>query len=225
MIDETSWTLIRAAAHGDERARAEFVRRYLPVVRAYLVARWGRSPKAVEVEDAVQEVFLECLRDDGVLQRAVGGDTREFRAFLLGVVRNVALRVEHRRERKDVDLDDGSALLEAVPVSEESLSRVFDGAWARSILREATDRYTESARGKGAEAEQRVELLRLRFEQDLPVRRIAELWGVDAAKLHHAYAQARVEFVSALREVVVRRHGTAPDDVQRILRELAAVLG
>jgi hypothetical protein len=37
----------------------------------------------------------------------------------------------------------------------------------------------------------RVELLTLRFHEAMPIREIARLWGVDAASLHHEYAQAR----------------------------------
>ena len=40
---ETCWTVIRGAVSGDEADREEFVRRYGPVVRAYLGARWRRT--------------------------------------------------------------------------------------------------------------------------------------------------------------------------------------
>jgi RNA polymerase sigma-70 factor (ECF subfamily) len=48
----------------------------------------------------------------------------------------------------------------------------------------------------------RVELLRLRFEDNLPIRTIAERRQVSAAELHHSYALARREFKAALLEVV-----------------------
>jgi hypothetical protein len=57
-----------------------------------------------------------------------------------------------------------------------------------------------------------VELLRLRFEENLPIRAIAEAWAIDAAKLHHAYALARQEFRAALLEVVAfHQHGTSAE--------------
>jgi len=51
----------------------------------------------------------------------------------------------------------------------------------------------------------RVELLRLRFREGLPIREIARLWGADPAHLHREYAKARREFSTALRDVV-REH-------------------
>ena len=45
----------------------------------------------------------------------------------------------------------------------------------------------------GAEAIKRIELLRLRFEENLPIREISQRWNIDAARLHHDYALARQE--------------------------------
>ena len=49
-----------------------------------------------DLDDAVQEVFVECFRQGGVLEAAVDGRVPSFRAFLYGVVRNVARRFESR---------------------------------------------------------------------------------------------------------------------------------
>jgi hypothetical protein len=48
----TCWRMIRDASGGDPAARERFARAYLPVVKAYLVARWlagrgGRGPRGV----------------------------------------------------------------------------------------------------------------------------------------------------------------------------------
>ncbi len=61
----------------------------------------------------------------------------------------------------------------------------------------------------------RVEILRLRFEENLPIRTIAELWGVPAAGLHHEYALARQEFKAALLEVVAFHHPGSPAEVEQ----------
>ena len=66
---ETCWTLIRAAAAGEEEDRSVFAHRYLPVVRSYLGVRWESSVLRSQLDDAVQEVFLECFRRGGVLAR------------------------------------------------------------------------------------------------------------------------------------------------------------
>jgi DNA-directed RNA polymerase specialized sigma24 family protein len=58
-------------------------------------ARAGRRRRcASEIDDGVQEVFIDCLRDDGALGRS--DPARPFRPFLFGVARTVALRFEQR---------------------------------------------------------------------------------------------------------------------------------
>src|SRR5262245_23216179 len=95
----TCWTVIQAAAAGSREDCAQFVQRYAPLVRAYLAARWRQSPCAGELDDAVQEVFVDCFKPDGVLARADAAGAGGFRAFLYGVVRVAALRVESRHAR------------------------------------------------------------------------------------------------------------------------------
>jgi hypothetical protein len=225
LADITCWTLIRDASGGDARAREEFARLYLPLVRSYLGARWsGRLPPE-EVEDAVQEVFVDCLKEDGLLERARRGDRSGFRALLKVACRYVALRVEARRARsRDAGLGD-SALEALTPVDEETLGLAFDRAWGQALLREAAARQAERAREKGPEARRRVELLELRFREGLPIRDVAARWGVDAAWLHHQYAQAGKEFERALREVIAFNNPGEPEAVERELRELLSVMG
>ena len=45
---------------------------------------------AAELEDVVQEVFVTCFKEDGPLSRADPERPGGFRAYLYGVVRNVA---------------------------------------------------------------------------------------------------------------------------------------
>lgn len=219
----TCWTLIRAAAGGSARDRDEFARRYAPVLRAYLGARWRGSPLLQDLDDAVQDVFVECFRPAGALDRLDPSRGSGFRAFLYGVARNVALRRESRRPREHPPA--AGAPLEAVPDDHTSLSRVFDRAWAKAILREAARLQEDRARAAGEAALRRVELMRLRFHQDLPIRDIARRWGADAAVVHHEYAKAREEFRAALREVVAFHHGDNPAEVEDECRKLLALLG
>jgi RNA polymerase sigma-70 factor (ECF subfamily) len=200
--DPTCWTVIRGAAAGDRRDRAEFARRYMPVIRAYLGARWRGTPLLAETDDATQEVFLDCFREGGALTRVRPGPARAFRAFLHGVVRNVALRTEQARRRSGRPLDSGFD----PPAEDPSLSDVFDRAFARSLIRQAAARQADLARDAGPEALRRVDLLRLRFEEALPIREIARLWDADPAVVHHEYAKARREFRRALAAVVREHH-------------------
>jgi RNA polymerase sigma-70 factor (ECF subfamily) len=216
--ESTCWTVIRAAAAGSPSDRDELARRYLHVVRAYLAARWSNSALLPERDDAVQEVFVECFRHGGVLEAAATGRVPSFRAFLYGVIRNVARRFENRPGRT-------AGPLPEIEAEDESPFCLFERTWAQAIMAEAAQLQRRQAGERGPEAVQRVELLRLRFEENLPIRAIAERWGVPAAQLHHAYALARREFKAALLEVVAFHHPGSPAEVEqeaaRLLQALA----
>ncbi|MHC5114349.1 MAG: RNA polymerase sigma factor [Planctomycetota bacterium] len=199
--DTTCWTMIRGAARGAEADRRAFVDRYVGVVRAYLGSRWRGGPLGQEVDDAVQEVFVECFKAGGALEKLDPERGRDFRAFLFGIVRNVARRIETRgASRREGQAPSGFFTGGASPDDDAALTRVFDRAWAHSVMREAAA--TQRRRADDDDARRRVELLRLRFQEGLPVRDIARLWEADAAKLHHDYARARAEFRAILEEVV-----------------------
>jgi RNA polymerase sigma-70 factor (ECF subfamily) len=215
--ESTCWTVIRAAAAGSAADREELARRYLGVVRAYLAARWRGSALWSDLDDALQEVFVECFRQGGALEAAGAGRVPCFRAFLFGVVRNVARRFEGRPVRTTGPLPD-------LPADEASLSRLFERSWAQAIMTAAARLQRRQADERGPEAVRRVELLRLRFEEGLPVRAIAERWGVAAAELHHAYAKARQEFRAALLEVVAFHHPGSPAEVEQEAASLLKAL-
>jgi RNA polymerase sigma-70 factor (ECF subfamily) len=212
--ESTCWTVIRAAAAGSPADREELARRYLAVVRAYLAARWRGLPLWTDLDDAVQEVFVECFRQGGALEAAGAGRVPSFRAFLSGVVRNVGRRFESRPAP-------AAAPLPEVPADEESLPRLFERTWAQALMTEAAQLQQRRASERGPDAVQRVELLRLRFEAGLPIRTIAKRWGVAAAELHHAYARARQEFKAALLEVVAFPH---PGSLAEVEHEAASLL-
>jgi RNA polymerase sigma-70 factor (ECF subfamily) len=213
--DATCWTLIRDAAGGDPAARERFAHVYLPVVRAYFAARWcGRR----DADDAAQDVFVECFRTGGLLEKVDPNRPGGFRAFLLGAARNVARRHEagkHLDARLPADL----------PADDTGPEHVFDRAWARALLREAAAAQQQTSARAGPAAVRRVQLLRLRFGDGLPIRDIAARWGEDAARLHHEYATARDEFRAALREVVAFHHPNATaGEIDRACGDLLRVL-
>jgi RNA polymerase sigma-70 factor (ECF subfamily) len=224
VTDSTCWTVVRGAAQGRVGDREAIARRYADVVRAYLGARWRGSPLASEVEDAAQEVFLDCFKEGGALERVDPTRAGGFRAFLFGVVRNVALRAERSAARRRVKPADDSFDADRLPADERSLSVVFDRAWATAIVREAAARQTERAARDGDAALRRVELLRLRFHDGLPIREIAARWREEPDRLHHEYARARDEFRAALEEVVAFHHPGSREDAREEARRLLDVL-
>ena len=221
--NETCWTLIEDAAAGKSDGQARFARHYAPVVKAYLLARWGRADSGRHLDDAMQDVFLECFKNGGALDRVESRRSGGFRAFLYGVTRNVTRRFEEKSGRsKEVTF--GSTLKESPQLAEEDLERAFDRAWARSIVKQSVEVQRRKAAEEGAEAKKRVELLRLRFQEARPIREIAVEWDVDAAALHHDYARARREFEAALKEVVAFHLPGAPADVAQECHQLLSLL-
>jgi RNA polymerase sigma-70 factor (ECF subfamily) len=219
--ESTVWTVIRGAAQGDTAQRDEFVRRYEPLVRAYLLRRWGGSGLADELDDVVQEIFVDCFKGDGLLSRAEDDRPGGFRAFFLGMVRNHARRCEQAAKKKGVaSLPDPDHLQS----QEDSFTREFDRDWARNLMKEAAALQTERARAAGPEAVRRVEILRLRFQEDLPIRKLARLWDTEPEKLHREYAKARKEFRAALLEVIAFHHPGTPAERERESLRLLTLL-
>ena len=222
---KTCWILLNEAARGERAARDRFSDLYIPTVRATLTARWRGGPLAGDVDDAVQDVFIECLKDGGALKRATAAEAPSFRAFLFGITRNVARRWEERAGRRRDAAVTRHILLDAAGADEASLSKIFDRQWARALVKRAANHLTEQANASDDKARQRVELLRLRFVEDLPIREIAKRWDTDPARVHHDYARAREEFQRALRDVIALHHPDEPRAVERELREVFSGLG
>jgi RNA polymerase sigma-70 factor (ECF subfamily) len=224
----TCWNLIRRASAGEDEGRRRFAGRYEAFVRALLAARWRGSPRAGEIDDAVQDVFVECFRAGGVLHRIEVDHVPVFRPFLAGVVRNVARRVEGRhgpRTFTDVLPEDASTDASAgLPSGIDSPSRDAEKAWARALMGEARDLLEARGRRADADARRRIALLELRFQEGLPIREIARRWGADPVRLHREYARARGEFRAALFDVVAAHHPGTPADVERNCEQLLLAL-
>jgi RNA polymerase sigma-70 factor (ECF subfamily) len=214
--------VIRDAADGDREARGLFAERYEGVVRAYLKARWNGTSRLQDVDDAVQDVFTECFRSGGVLDRLDPSRPGGFRAFFYGVIRIVALRVEAAPARRKEHVALSDLDLQEIAADETRVSVAFDRAWARALLREAAERQTIQAQELGEAAVRRVELLRLRFHDGLPIREIARRFGCDADAVHREYTRARQEFRAALGAVVAYHHPEATSG--EIERECAGLL-
>jgi len=223
-FDSTCWEVIERAASGEEGPRDEFARRYAPIIRDYLGRRWKDTPLRAEVEDAVHDVFLECFRLDGVLERADSARSGGFRAFLYGVIRNVARRFEDVRARSRETQPTVSFDPNKQEMLETSLSQVLDRAWARAILDEAGARHRKEAAIQGKDAMRRVELLRLRFEENLPIREIARHWDMDPDKVHQEYRAARREFRRYLAAELTFHTEGGDEDAERQWEEFLLLL-
>lgn len=226
---ETCWSLVARAAAGDPPSRSRFGRTYQPLIRGFLAQRWRGTKLVDEVEDATQDVFVECFRPDGPLKHA-DAEKGDFRGYLFGVVRNVALRAE-AQAKKRAPLQEGR--LSQVDVVDranganggngtDGAVHEFDREWARMLMREAGKLMLE--RAADDKARLRVELLRLRFGRDVAMNEIAVRFDLELAAVHRQYARAREEFRACLREVVafhcVRTEVELDDECRRLFELL-----
>ena len=218
----TSWTMIHGAARRDGDAADRFVERYETIVRAFFGARWHGKPYLGDLEDAVQDVFLQCLQSGGALER-VDPALGTFSGFLYGVCRRVAQGFETRKARQMNRHCADSFHPEQPSADELSLSQAFDRAWAIGVMRESGDLNEARAAQEGGDRLRRVELLRLRFQEGKNIRDIAALWNEDPKRLHWAYARAREEFKDALSDVLVLR-GYAQDTLAAECQRIFSLL-
>jgi hypothetical protein len=136
------------------------------------------------------------------------------------VARNIALKAESRRRPTSLDPVDAAG----IESDEESLSRIVDRAWAEMIVHEAAEVMREAAAKRGGDALMRVDLLRLRFAEGLPIRDVAVRWNEDPKAVHRHYARAREEFAVALKEVLARHHPGPPAEIEREVARLRELL-
>jgi len=222
---DTCWTVLRAAADGDRAARSTFARSYAGPIQAYLKHRWQGQALLLEVEDAAQEAFVESLKPGGALESA-DPQRGDFRCLLYGVVRNVARRFEERAAKAKALRPGESVFLDDLPHQAEALSRIFDRAWAQSLMREAVLHHQKEAEQGDIDARRRFRVLRMRHDDGLAIREIAEALGVpDAATVHNDYRQARRAFASHLRLVVAKHTGAQGAAIDDECRQLTALLG
>ena len=175
-----------------------------------------------DVDDATQQVFLDCFKQGGALERVDPEKGAGFRAFLYGVVRNVARALERKRARSKEQQAPSDMDLDRFRAKEESLAQVFDRAWASAVLQSAALRQLERAQAKGEEAIRRHRLLVLRYGEGLPIRQIAARWEMEAKVLHREYPKAREEFKRALMDVVREMQGGDSQGVEAECQRLLA---
>jgi DNA-directed RNA polymerase specialized sigma24 family protein len=77
----------------------------------------------------------------------------------------------------------------------------------------------------GEKALRRYELLRMRFEEGLPVREIAARFREDPSVVHRAYRKARLEFRASLEQAVNYHCAGSVEEVRAESERLLAMLG
>jgi RNA polymerase sigma-70 factor (ECF subfamily) len=148
----TSWTMVENAQGGSKEALEKLCRSYWFPLYAY-IRRLGRSPE--DAQDLTQGFFYELLEKNYF--RAAQRGRGKFRSFLL-----VSLKyfLENERDQRMaqkrgggvplISLDDESAeeRYGREPVSDLSPEKLFDRAWARTVLEQVQLRLREEYRAK-----------------------------------------------------------------------------
>ena len=87
MIPETSTTLLKGIANGENARWTEFVARYRPMMLSYMKSHFP----AVDADDAVQETLI-ALSNVISNYRYAPDETGRFRNYLTGILRRKALK-------------------------------------------------------------------------------------------------------------------------------------
>jgi RNA polymerase sigma factor (sigma-70 family) len=216
----TSWTAVQSASTQDRRARSRFALRYAPVIRRYLASRWRIATDSQLIDDGIQEVFVECFKRDGALERVRPGRDGGFRAYLYAVTRNVARTLERQRRRVPAP----TAELDREPEDGDRPSVAFDRAWARLVTADAMTEFRDSC-SEPVELLQ-LEVLRLRYHEGLPPRQIAQrIGGLDARRISKLIERGLRRYKACLLVVLRRSSPTATDrELERSCRELLQLL-
>lgn len=189
------------AAGGIRSSRETFALFYGPMITMELAFHMRRPVNDPDVEDGVQEVLLECLRSGGALDKVDATKCTRFRAFLGGITRNVGLRILKRRARQPDTLNP-EELSSNYPAD---LSALLDETWRQAVLGEAlTQLVRESQRTELDRL--RVQVLRMRFEDDLRPAHIATVLGLKPERVHALCREGKEHFRLALLDVVCRQN-------------------
>ncbi len=221
-FDSTCWSVVLGAAAGDPIQREEFCRRYDPVIRAYLSTRWRIARDHEDVSDAVQEVFMQCFREHGALERVDPDRPGGLRAFLYGVTSRTAIELERRRARWRRDAAPGAPDPDLIARVETTLSQAFDREWAAMIGREARRLLARRAAEGGEAARRRLWCLEQRYFHGVPPRELGPRLGLEPQRISELLREARIEYRVALLEIMASYFPSASErELEERCRELA----
>ena len=215
----SSWALVVAAADEDRVALAEFARRYDQFVRRVLAKRWLSSPCRRYFDDAVNAVFVECIKPYGVIQKAQSSKGVSFRSLLYRVVCHVAARFE-RDHVRDARVVCDSANLAELTESDHNLLEQLTREEVSDAIRRSLAMMTES---EDDATRRRGELLRQHTCEDLKIIHLASGDPQVAEALHREHSKAKKEFTQILFSVIQVNYDTDPDDLRVIINELFSV--
>jgi len=171
--------LVLRCQTGDEAAFTEIVARYTPRLRVYLRQMLGGDGRGADADDALQDVWLDCLRAVGRLH-----DTGAFAAWLYRIARDRAYRVLRRRGVLAMSpMEDANEVVADADAEDDAL---VNGE-AAALVNASLDRLPHEQR----------EVLLLRFIEEMSYEQIAASVGCNVgtvrSRLHYAKRALRRE--------------------------------
>jgi RNA polymerase sigma factor (sigma-70 family) len=234
----THWSVVlRARQCGDTR---EFKSAFDRLYRAYwyplyaYARRWGRSPD--DSQDLTQGFFTYVLEKD--LFAVADSDRGKLRTFLLTAFSRYLMRERDRGEAGkrgggqqieslDEEFDDGERRYRHEPADRVTPERLFDQAWAHSILDSAKAYLAAKEAGAG-----RAEMFRILepylergSSAEMPYKELAMQIGLKEAALRQTIKRLRDRYREAVRTAIADTL-TEPTDqaIEEELRDLRAAL-
>lgn len=198
----TSWQLVGLAGANGDDARREFALRYECFARRVLAKRWRGTSFAMFFDDAVQEVFVECFKSHGVIEKADPTRNSSFRSLLFQVIIHVASRFEHSG-RNHRTLHIGQDLTEFLQVDDQSGYESVTREEVNELVREALRRM---ANHENDDIRRWATLLDRHACHDETIISMASHDTEVAAKLHREYAKAKKECRATLVDVVASEY-------------------
>ncbi len=134
IVPPTSISLLKDLSNGAGAVRwTEFFRRYEPMMRAFLAARFP----SVDADDAIQETLISLTKALPEYRYTPDGNGH-FRNYLVGIVRHKALDAIRRRTARD-NAKAAIAEEERMRAAEAAQESGEDDDWRRSAMEAALD--------------------------------------------------------------------------------------
>lgn len=233
-FDETHWSIVNQAAHGDPEARrdalGQLLEQYYPAMRAHLVR--SRRLSLDQADDLLQSFIHEQILVRDLISTADPGRGR-FRSLLLRSLNNFVTShfrsqsANKRSPARAVSLNHDPPPDSGHDVAE---SDEFDVAWARQVLQEALERMRTQCLEN--QREQQWQLFRHRIlgpaldgTRPTPYEELVEQLKFDnPQQACNALRTVRDRFRRVL-ESVVCDYSPTLEAASREIRELQAILG
>ena len=213
----TSWVLVGLAGTDEDLAQREFALRYEKFVRRILAKRWLGTVFRTYFDDAIQEVFVECFKPNGVIEKANAQNGNSFRTYLFQVASHVAARFERTHQRQQSIASTNDDHLDDLSSQAMSAYDLVTREEVADLVREALHRMTHHY---NPEVRKRGQLLDRHTCQGEKIIAIADGNPDLAEQLHRDHTKAKREWKSFLVEVVQSEYRVPGNEAQVIVSEL-----